>query len=127
MKINFGWLTGKTETGEEAPNPTRRAFLTGAVALAAAGAAVAVGGTPAQAWHHGHPHGPPGHGGGSYGPGGHSKWRSQEWRERQRYEEDYHSRKRSSYRRQKYYHRKYGSWDAHPQCLHLGPFGVCEY
>lgn len=116
MKLNFGWLTGKSETGEDAPNPTRRAFFVGAAALAAAGAAVAVGATKAQAYHYGHPHGPPSH----------SKWRSREWREEQYYD-DYHSPKRSAYRRRKYYHRKYGSWQQHPRCMHLGPFGVCEY
>lgn len=121
-RLNFEWLTGKTKTGEEAPDPTRRAFLTGAVALAAVGAAATVGVTKAEAFHHGVPHG-----GGGGGPGGHNKWRSREWRERQHYEEDYHSRKRSEYRKRKYYHQKYGSWGGHPQCLHLGPFGVCEY
>jgi hypothetical protein len=115
MTLSFGWLTGKDVTGDDAPNPTRRAFFMGAAAFAAAGAAVAVGATKAQAYHYGHPHGPPGH----------SKWRSREWREEEYH--DYHSPKRSAYRRRKYYHRKYGSWQGHPQCLHLGPFGVCEY
>ena len=59
-------------------------------------------------------------------PPSHSKWRTREWREEQYYD-DYHSPRRSAYRRRKYYHRKYGSWHGHPKCMHLGPFGVCEY
>lgn len=131
MKLNFGWLAGKRETGEDAPNPTRRAFVVGAAALAAAGAAVTVGASRAQAWHHGHPHGPPHEKWKSNQYSGHSKYKSQQyhshnkWKSEEYY--DYHSPKRSAYRRRKYYHREYGSWGGHPQCLHLGPFGVCEY
>jgi hypothetical protein len=116
--LNFGWLCGKDTGAEEPADPARRMLLTGAVAFAAAGTVVVAGATKAQAWHYGKPH--------HY----HSKNDSWEASQRRRHDyddEEYHTRKRSEYRRRKYYHRKYGSWDQHPQCLHLGPFGVCEY
>jgi hypothetical protein len=93
----------------------------GAAAFIAAGAMVAVGTTDAQAWHNGY-----GHGGGGYN-NYHSKHESYGQQQHGYGGDDYHSRKRSEYKKRKYYHRKYGSWDSHPQCLHLGPFGVCEY
>jgi hypothetical protein len=122
--LNFG----KDKVGDLAPTWARRAFIAAAI-FVAAGAVVVIGNTSAQAYHNGYPHG----GGGGYHEkwksqkySGHNKWKSQEYRERQEYR-DYHSPKRSSYQKRKYYHRQYGSWGRHPQCLHLGPFGVCEY
>lgn len=121
---------GKDKAGDVASNRMRRTFIVGAM-FVVAGAVVTIGATSAQAWHNGYGHG--GGGGGGYHEkwksqkySGHNKWKSQEYRERHEYQE-YHSPRRSSYQKRKYYHRQYGSWGSHPQCLHLGPFGVCEY
>jgi hypothetical protein len=117
---------GKDKAGDVAPPRTRRAFIAGAM-FVVAGTVVAIGATSAQAWHNGYGHG----GGGGYHEkwksqkySGHNKWKSQEYHEPHH---NYHSPKKSNYQKKKYYHRKYGSWGSHPQCLHLGPFGVCEY
>lgn len=98
MKMNFGWLMG----------------------CAVAAVVVAVGAGEAQAWHKGHPHNDGHYWKKSQAYNSHNKWKSQ-----QHY--DGHSYKKSQYKKKKYYHRTYGSWGGHPNCVHLGPFGVCEY
>jgi hypothetical protein len=117
MKFNFDWLTGKARTS--------------VVALAAAGALVVIGAGAAQAWHNGVPHGGGHNNWKSQQYNGHNKWKSQQynahsnWKSQQQY--NYHGPKQSQYQKKKYYHQKYGSWGGHPQCMHLGPFGICEY
>jgi hypothetical protein len=122
MKINVEWLTGRT----------RRAVLAGAVAVAAAGAVAIVGAGTAQAWHKGYPHDGGGHNKWkSQEYSGHNKWKSQQYNGHNKWKSseynDYHGPGKSQYQKKKYYHQKYGSWGGHPQCMHLGPFGICEY
>ncbi|BCJ89742.1 hypothetical protein IZ6_04770 [Terrihabitans soli] len=109
MKLNFGWLMG----------------------CAVATVVVVAGAGDALAWHKGYPH-----------DGGHNKWKSQEYNSHNKWKSqqynshnkwksqeynDYHGPNKSQYQKKKYYHQKYGSWGSHPQCMHLGPFGICEY